>query len=203
LFTPDDLPNDPGEVLVRIKLGPGAWTDPVRVATEQAEAVVAMASFNIGVAQWRRMTGYLVAIDDRVKAMGSFHPVRSAKDRANDLHQRAMGAELTALAPKLSAHLPLTDPAFSEVVQAVHWWQQAQRQPPPVAILLHVRVLELLSQRVGETWYDYLDQYQQLWWVRGVMVHRLGNVVTAACRATMPRSLIPRISPGSKRWSGR
>jgi hypothetical protein len=177
LFTPNDLPNDQGEVLVRIKLGPGAWTDPVRVATEQAEAVVALASFNIGVTQWRRMTGYLVAIDDRVKAMGSFHPVRSRGDRANDLHQGAMGAELTALAPKLSARLPLTDPAFSEVVQAVHWWQQAQRQPPLVAILLHVRVLELLSQRVGEKWYDYLDQYQQLWWVRGVMVHRLGNVV--------------------------
>lgn len=177
LFTPDGLPNDPGEVLARIELGPGAWTDPVRVATEQAEAVVSLASFNIGATQWRRMTGYLVAIDDRVKAIASFCPDRAVEDRANDLFQRAMDTELAALAPKLSTYLPITDPAFSEVVQAVHWWQQAQRQPPLVAILLHVWVLELLSQRVGEKWYDYLDQYQQLWWVRGVMVHRLGNVV--------------------------
>src|SRR5437016_663342 len=36
-FTPDDLPNDAGEVLARVDLGTGAWTDPVRVATEQAE----------------------------------------------------------------------------------------------------------------------------------------------------------------------
>lgn len=177
LFTQDVLPNAPGEVLVRIDLGPGAWTDPVRVATEQAEAVVALASFNVGATQWRRMMGYLVAIDDRVRALASFYPDRSVEDRANDLYQRAMDTELAALAPKLPTHLPMTDPAFSELVQAVHWWQQARRQPPLVAILLHVRVLELLSQRVGEKWYDYLDQYQQLWWVRGVMVHRLGNVI--------------------------
>jgi hypothetical protein len=178
LFTPNDLPNEPGVVLVRVDLNIGAYTDPVRAAAEQAEAVVALASFNIGRPQWRRMTGYLIAIDDRIRAQGSFHPGFAIEDQANSIYRQYMEAELVSLAPTLGTHLSRMDEALSEVVQAVHWYEQARRQPPLVAVLLQVRVLELLSQRVGvQWWYDYLDQYQQLWWIRAIMVSRLGSVV--------------------------
>jgi len=177
---PSDLPDGAGEVLARVDLGTGAWTDPVRVATEQAEAVVALAGFNIGETHWRRMMGYLVAVDDRVEVLGGFEAVRANVHRANDIYQDAMDAELADLSTKLRAHLPITDPEFSEVVKAVHWWEQARKQPPLAAVLLHVRVLELLSQRAGVTpWQQYVDEFQQARWVRHLMMQRLHGVIDA------------------------
>ena len=177
-FTRDNLPNGVGEVLARVDLGAGAWTDPVRIATEQAEAVVALAGFNIGETQWRRMAGYLVAVDDRVKVLATFQPVRADKHRANDIYQQYMDAELAELAKKLPAHLLSTDPEFSEVVKAVHWWEQARQQPPLAAVLLHVRILELLSQRVAVTpWQRYVDDFQQAWWIRHIMIQRLHGAI--------------------------
>jgi hypothetical protein len=180
LFGPRDLPDGAGEVLARVDLGTGAWTDPVRVATEQAEAVVALAGFNIGETRWRRMTGYLVAVDDHIEVLGRFEAVRSDAHRADDTNQHAMDAELADLATKLRAHLPITDPEFSEVVKAVHWWEQARKLPPLAAVLLHVRVLELLSQRAGVTpWQQYVDEFLQARWARHLMMQRLHSVIDA------------------------
>jgi hypothetical protein len=190
MVRPGDLPEGAGEVLARVDLGPGAWTDPVRVAAEQAEAVVALAGFNIGDTLWRRMTGYFIAVDDRVQALAGFEAVRADAYRANDIYQDAMDAELAELATKLRAHLPITDPEFSEVVGAVHWWEQARRQPPLAAVLLHVRVLELLSQRAGDTpWQNYVDDFQQARWVRHRMMQQLHGVIDACLsRAQMAAS---------------
>lgn len=177
---PSDLPDGAGEVLARIDLGQGAWTDPVRVATEQAEAVVALASFNIGDTLWRRMPGYLVAVDDRAQLLARFEAVRTDSHRANDIDQDAMDAQLADLAKKLRAHLPITDPEFSEVVKAVHWWERARKQPPLAAVLLHVRVLELLSQRAGAPlWQQYVDNFLQARWIRYLMMQRLRDVIDA------------------------
>lgn len=178
LIRSSDLPAGGGEVLARVDLGTGAWTDPVRVATEQAEAVVALAGFNIGETHWRRMTGYLIAIDDQVQVLGHFAAVRADAHRANDLYQAAMDTELAELATKLRARLPITDPEFSEVVNAVHWWEDARNQPPRAAVLLHVQVLELLSQRAGVTpWYRYTDEFLQARWIRALMHQRLYDTV--------------------------
>ena len=177
---PNDLPDGAGEVLARVDLGTGAWTDPVRVATEQAEAIVALAGFNIGETLWRRMTGYLVAVDDRAQVLAGFEAVRADAHRANDIYQDAMDAELADLATKLRAHLPITGPELSEVVKAVHWWEQARKQPPQAAVLLHVRVLELLSQRADVTpWQKYVDEFQQARWIRHLMMQRLHGVIDA------------------------
>ena len=187
LVSPSDLPDGAGEVLARVDLGTGAWTDPVRVATEQAEAVVALAGFNLGETHWRRMPGYLVAVDDRVEVLGHFQAVRVDARRANDLYQAAMDAELADLATKLRARLPITDAEFSEVVNAVHWWEQARKQPPLAAVLLQVRVLELLSQRTDVTpWYRYVDEFLRARWIRNLMIQRLhGTISVCLSRAQL------------------
>ena len=66
----------------------GAHIGPsIRVATEQAEAVVALAGFNIGETLWRRMTGYLVAVDDRIQVLAGFEAVRAdAQNAFGGLH---------------------------------------------------------------------------------------------------------------------
>jgi hypothetical protein len=177
-FAPNVLPDDSDVVLARIELGTDAWSDPVGAATEQAEAVVSLASFHVGDTKWRLMPGHVVAIDDRVTSIGSFHPIVDKRDLSSALYQSSMEAELASLAPKLQGHLLITDPDLSEVIQAVRWWQQAREQPPLAAVLLHVRVVELLSQRVIRgAWQEYLDQYLLASWTRFVMLDRFAAVL--------------------------
>lgn len=177
-FKPNVLPDDSAVVLARVELGTDARSDPVGAATEQAEAVVSLASFHVGDTKWRLMPGYVVAIDDRVISIGTFHPIVDKRDLSSALYQSSMEAEFAALEPRLQGHLLITDPDLSEVIQAVRWWQQAREQPSLAAVLLHVRVVELLSQRVIRgSWQDYLDQYHRASWTRFVMLNRFADVL--------------------------
>jgi hypothetical protein len=179
MFRLDDLPKDDQDMLLaRADLGAGAWTDPVRVATEQIELVVTLAGFHVGNTKWRPMAGYFVAIDDRVRGIGSFHPVISRDEFPNHPYQHAMDAELHDLAQQLAPHLPIADGSLSKTIQAVRWWQQARRQSPLAAVLLHVRVVELLAHQIGvEKWYTYLDDYQRASWIRYHLIYELGHVI--------------------------
>ena len=184
MFRLDDLPKDDQDVLLaRFDLGQGAWTDPVRVAIEQIESVVTLAGFHVGDTKWRRMAGYLVAIDGRVRGIGSFHPVISRDEFVNYDYQHAMDAELADLAQQLAAHLPVTDVSLSGTIQAARWWQQARRQSPLAAVLLHVRVVELLAHQIGvKKWFTYLDSYFRCEWVRHDLIHELGQVIDDCMR---------------------
>ena len=179
IFSPGNLPSGRDVRLARVDLGTGIWTDPVRTARDQAEAVVALAGFHVGETWWRQMTGYVVALDDRVLSTGTFHPARDSPDKPNDLYQSAMDAELADLSPKLRAHLPVSDRDLSEIIHAVRWWQQAREQAPLASVLLYVRVLELLSQRADEApWQQYVDNYLRAWWVHFVIANELGQVLS-------------------------
>ena len=181
LFEPDALPGDENKrdvMLARVELDFGAWTDPVRAATEQAEAVVALAGFHVGDTRWQQMPGHLLFVDGRIRSMGTFGRTLDPRDIANGLYQGRMDVELGRLTPKLQRHLPITDKDLSEIVQAIRWWQEACRQPPLPAVLLHVRVLELVSQRAGKKkWYEYLDVFHRVLWIRSVMISQLGSIV--------------------------
>jgi len=179
MFRLEDLPKDDQDILLaRADLGAGAWTDPVRAATEQIESVVTLAGFHVGDIKWQPMAGYMVAIDDRVRGIGAFHRVISRDEFPNHPYQHAMDAELDDLASQLAPHLPITDASLSATIQAVRWWQQARRQSPLAAVLLHVRVVELLAHQIGvEKWYTYLDTYQRAWWIRRRFINDLGAVI--------------------------
>lgn len=182
-FRPDALPADRDVRLARVDLGPGVFTDPVRLAGEQAEAVVALAGFHLGDAKWRRLPGHLIAIDGRIRGIGTFSRALSSEDMVTGLYQDAMEAELSKLAPRLEGHLPITDADLSEIIQAVRWWQQARRQPPLAAVLLHVRVLELIAQRANvKSWHQYLETFHRANWLRHVMVKVVGEVVDDCLR---------------------
>ena len=89
-----------------------------------------------------------------------------------------MDSELANLTKQLQAHLPITDKDLTEVIRAIRWWEEARHQTPLAAVLLYVRVLELLAQRAGvDKWYVYLDQYHRPWWIRTSMLHDLYDVI--------------------------
>ena len=177
-FKPDVLPAERDVRLARVDLGPGVFTDPVRLAGEQAEAVVALAGFHVGDAKWRRLPGHLIAIDGHIRGIGTFSRALSSDEMVTGPYQDAMEAELDKLAPRLEGHLPITDADLSEIIDAVHWWQQARRQPPLAAVLLHVRVLELIAQRTNaDPWHQYLETFHRANWLRRTMVRAVGDVV--------------------------
>lgn len=179
LFRYTALPEGRDVVLARVDIGTGAFTDPVRIATEQAEAVVALAGFQLGGTRWRRIEGYLAVVDGRTWSTSTFVFPRDRDDILYGRYQDAMEAELQKLLPRLVSHLPVVDSRLTEVVQAVRWWDMARQQAPLAALLLQVRVLELIASRVGNgQWYDYIESYLRVTWIRRTIIGRLGQTVS-------------------------
>ncbi len=175
-----DLPTGPDITLARVDLGNGAFTDPVRIAAEQAESVVALAGFRADELRWRRIDGYLDFMDGRPHKIGSFGAPDRLDDMVPPMHTQFMAAELDRLSPRLTKHLPIADPDLTEVVQAVRWWQQARTQTPLAALLLDVRALEVIASRVGTTWEKYIGDYLRTTWVRLSIQGALTGTVHAA-----------------------
>jgi hypothetical protein len=165
-FRYQDLPEGRDVILARVDLGVGAFTDPVRVATEQAESVVALAGFRTGEARLRRLNGYLHFVDGRLYSTGTFMSPLASEDLTNPRYASYFVAELDRLAPQLQQHLLITNPDLTEVVQGVRWWQQARSPTPLASLLLDVRILELIAKRVGTTWPEYVKSYMRISWVR-------------------------------------
>lgn len=179
-FGPGDLPDSQDVIWVRVDLGTDAFTDPVRLAADQAESVIALAGFSAGELRWRLLDGYLDFVDGRLYSRSTF----GAPDRLGDMivptYTEFMVAELDRLAPRLKSHLLITDPTLAEVVQAVRWWQQARSQTPVASLLLDVRVLELIASRLGTKWENYLEDYLRDMWVRLLILGTLKNTVREA-----------------------
>jgi hypothetical protein len=190
-----DLPKGDRIVLARVDLGTGVFPDAPRVAAEQAQAVVTVASVRAGDRYWRPLDGYIHTTDGRVTGWSSFGlPVQRA-DVAPDLDRTA--DELGTLAATLGPRLPVADPALTETIDALGWWQSATDQPPLAAIVLDVRVLELVAARVTNgAWYDYLDSYHRDDWIRSRIISTLHSVVFAAMRGchVVPSSEHPQLA---------
>jgi hypothetical protein len=165
-FRYQDLPEGRDVILARVDLGVDAFTDPVRIATEQAESVVALAGFHTGEARLRRLSGYLDFVDGRLYSTGTFMSPLAIEDLTNPRYASYFVAELDRLAPQLQQHLLITSPELTEVVQGVRWWQQARSHTPLASLLLDVRILELIAKRVDITWPEYVKLYMRISWVR-------------------------------------
>src|SRR4029453_11528431 len=84
-----------------------------------------------------------------------------------------------------------------ETIDALGWWQSATDQPPLAAIVLDVRVLELVAARVTNgAWQDYLDSYHRDDWIRSRIISTLHSVVFAAMRGShvVPPSEHPQLA---------
>jgi hypothetical protein len=190
-----DLPEGDRMVLARVDLGTGIFPDAPRVAAEQAQAVVTVASVRAGDRYWRPLDGYIHATDGRVTGWSSFGRPFHRADVAPDLDRTA--DELGTLATTLGPHLPVADPALTETIDALGWWQSATDQPPLAAIVLDLRVLELVAARVTNgAWYDYLDSYHRGDWIRSRIISTLHSTVFAAMRAghVVPPSEHPQLA---------
>jgi len=187
-FDLEDLPEGNDTTLVRVDLGKGVFTDAVRLAREQTEAIAVLASFRTGEHRWLVLDGYLYVADGRIVAKSTFMPTQD--DIGNWASVGGMGPELDRLKTDLASQLPISDPDLTETIDAVRWWQEAKAQPPLPAIILDVRVLELIATRVtNESWHEYVNSYLVDAWVREKICSTLHEVVYEAVHVS--ESMIP------------
>jgi hypothetical protein len=180
-FRTQDLPDCGGVVLVRVDLGIGSYTDPVRFAIDQAEAVIAAANFYAQANCWQRILGHLSFIDGNLHTQGYFEKSINEESLAWTTDADAVEAQLDTLAPRVAQHLPVNAPDLAETLRTVRWWQQASNQTPTAALILHVRILELVSTKINAgSWDRYIESHLRSTWVRNVIKDSLYNAIYRA-----------------------
>ncbi|MEV5553834.1 hypothetical protein AB0L44_09245 [Nonomuraea wenchangensis] len=178
------LPDDVRVELVRVDLGREQFTDPVQAAREEVENLVTLASHRVDNSSWRRLDGYLHAIDGRIKGIGVFRSADFFTKQAQYHQPDNMRTALQELHKSIGSRLPITDPSLIETIEAVRHWKEAKDQSPLAAIILNVRILELLSARVSHgSWHSYLDEYFAKSWVKHRMHWEIEAVTYMAVHA--------------------
>lgn len=103
-------------VAARVELGTGQFSDAVRLAREQADAVVHLATFEHGKSSWRPTSGYIHMMNGRKRASaGPFHDPPATRYAAHhDTTDEAIGN----LTTELSVHLPLQNDVLRTLIAA-------------------------------------------------------------------------------------
>jgi hypothetical protein len=66
--------------------------------------------------------------------------------------------------------IPIQDQKMRDIIGALHWWRVGLDHPTATAVILNVRVIELIASRVNETsWTTFLEKYLKNWWIRHIM----------------------------------
>lgn len=167
LFSPSNLPGEQDTVLVRVDLGHGSFSDPITVAKKQMDAIVALTDLRAAASPWRLMTGYLHVIDGKIRGMGAFRREHEKEAIMFSPYMDGTDEALAEMESDFAPHFPIQKLELAELVEAAHAWKGASRQEPLSAIVLHVRILELVASRVfDKPWQEYLDHFLAKAWVR-------------------------------------
>lgn len=150
-------------VAARVELGTGQFSDAVRVAREQADAVVHLATFEHGKSSWRPTSGYIHMMNGRKRASaGPFHDPPATRYAAHhDTTDEAI-ADLTASVP---FQLPLENSVLRTLIAAAKNVTFSSRSDEPADITQDVRVLEIVA-RLCEVpdWTGFAVRYNAVTW---------------------------------------
>ncbi|WP_326549986.1 hypothetical protein [Micromonospora sp. NBC_01813] len=168
---PPIIPDEQDVIFARIDLGIAALPDAIRVAGEQLDALVAMSMLGVE-DRWERMSGYIHAVDGQIVSQGVF---RYEELPVTSRHAwQGPTARFANMAPRVAPHLPMLDPNMKDIIGALSWWRVGIDHPTAAAILLNVRVLELVASRLGvASWTTYLEKYIKNIWLHNAILEVL------------------------------
>jgi hypothetical protein len=173
-----DQPQSDNWVLVRVDLGNGHFSDPVKTAREQVKALIHVVAFHAEGTSWR-MTGHHLHLLDGV--------VRRSARNVRTPEQRSFGRDTTGetlwrLAPHMQRHLPVTDPKLHSVLEMVGALPQDHRTQDPASTLLQcVRVIEAIAGQLGEgSWQDHLRRNVKGPWALDCVLNEIYTAVSGA-----------------------
>jgi hypothetical protein len=170
---PEELPADKDVVLARVDLGTGKVPDAIREAAQRVDTLLSMATFGCAV-PWQRLSGLIHVQDGRIVHQRAFWVL----DQAESPHALdSTAAQLTRMAPRVAARIPIADPAAKEIIDALQWWRTGATSSAAESLLLNVRVIELVASRLGETWWTtYLEKYLKNLWIHDSILDVLFRV---------------------------
>jgi hypothetical protein len=172
------IPDERDAVMASVDLGTGIFSDPVQAASKRIDAFVGMSTIGYLV-PWERIPGFLHIRDGRLIASQSF----MLEDQKIDspLALDAIAAQITNMAPRVVAHLPVSDQSMQDIIDALDWWRPGLGQPTAASVILNVRIIELVASRADETsWTTYLEKRSKSTWIRASILDPLHRALHIA-----------------------
>lgn len=159
-----DWPNEEHWVAARIDLGRERYSDPIRAAPDEADALVHLAAFHNGRTGWRPFQGHLHIVDDVLRS--SSGPFEDPGNRDNCIALDHTDEALHDLHDDLEPHLPVDDPALHELINAAAVLNTAASSDDSAGLLQSVRIIELIATRCDIGWQTFLTDYLATRWAQ-------------------------------------
>ncbi|MEU5001562.1 hypothetical protein [Streptomyces sp. NPDC021622] len=157
------FPKSADYVLARVDLGNISTSDAPELARKQALAVLLAASLHSGGKgkAWRDTGSHIHAMNESIVSE-TFSRRPDTPMPTFDLDPLAFGID--EVLPKISSHLPLVDQSLDELLQALDIWDRAKRLDGASAVLLNVRIIELVcSYDSGIDWVTFCRRFRPAW----------------------------------------
>lgn len=180
----ESIPDRRDVVMARVELGMGAFSDAIREATERLDALVGMSTIGCAI-PWERIHGFLHVEDGRIVAHQYFvyEDEKYESPRAFD----GTANQISRVAPRVAPMIPVGDPNLKDIIDALSWWRVGLNQHTAAAIILNVRVIELIASRIGEKIRTkYLEKYMKNAWIRDTILNALCRPLWEALIRSIP-----------------
>lgn len=167
-------------VIARVDLGHRPTTGAMEQAAEVARAMMAAASFRASGPSWREFGWSQLILDGRSSASSSFAPEHQVDSWGmNRFAARRTAAELERLT-KEPGVMDVGNSSGQKPLDAARWLAAAEKAEPAAAIVLYVRVLELIASWLDlDTGWDLTSEFLRDSWSFDVTRNDLFNATLA------------------------
>ncbi|PZG14852.1 hypothetical protein [Nonomuraea aridisoli] len=163
-----EMPHRQGLVNVRVFLPARLYADPVTVARNHVDALVAVGKFHAGIGHgdWRLAEGHTHighgSSSERYFRLGA----DAAQQHLDHQRRSAVFSGMEAFWKQKDGSPSMDDDRLAEAVELLRWWQAAQEQTPLARVIADVRVIETASSRIGPgKWHQHLTRFLKPAWI--------------------------------------
>jgi len=166
-------------VAARVDLGTAAYSNPIQVGRDQADAVVAVAAFNAGKSTWTPLAGVLHIVDNVHHGSEQFHKPNEIQHRVSVDNDRTAD-EFPEIADIMAAHLPIIDPALQRLLREISALNASTRSdgfdlfPREVAV---IETVTRLNQQPPSNWPEFLKLNLAVWQARARIIDEIYDAV--------------------------
>ena len=167
-------------VAARVDLGTAAYSNPIQVGRDQADAVVAIATFNAGRSTWTPLAGVLHVVDNVHHGIEQFHTPDEIQHRISVDNDRTAD-EFLKIADTIAAHLPIIDPELQRLLREINALNASTKSDGFDLFLREVAVVETitkLNQQSPSNWPQFLKLNLAVWQARAHVIDEIYGAVS-------------------------
>jgi len=166
-------------VAARVDLGTSAYSNPIQVGRDQADAVVAVAALKAGKSTWTPLAGVLHVVGGIHRGSEQFHTPDEIQHRVRVDNDRT-AAEFPEIADAMVNHLPIVDPALQRLLREISALNASTMSdgfdlfPREVAV---VETVTRLNQQSPSNWPEFLKLNLPAWQARAQIIDEIYGAV--------------------------